>query len=37
MSADTEWFAQCGWGVFCHYLTKPSTSSEEWNQLVESI
>ncbi len=34
---DTEWFARCGWGVFCHYLTSPQTTVDEWNRQVESF
>jgi len=41
---NTEWFADCGWGVFCHYLAAlPSTrdgvtvTAEEWNQQVDSF
>jgi hypothetical protein len=34
---DTNWFAQCKWGVFCHYLTKPQTSVEEWNRQVDAF
>jgi alpha-L-fucosidase len=40
----TEWFAECGWGVFCHYLAvTPGTrgdvplTSEEWNEQVDSF
>lgn len=32
---DTEWFARCGWGVFCHYLTKTETPAEDWSRQVE--
>lgn len=42
--ADTEWFAKCGWGVFCHYLGNvPSgadgaqLSSDDWNRQVDSF
>lgn len=40
---DTKWFAECGWGVFCHYLANsPSTpdagmSAEEWNRQVDAF
>lgn len=44
MSADTEWFAQRRWGVFCHYLgAAPSThggaglSAEVWNARVDAF
>ena len=46
--ADTEWFKNCGWGVFCHYLANPPAgldpeaegiplSAEEWNAQVDSF
>jgi len=34
---DTTWFAECGWGAFCHYLTGPETTAAEWNRRVESF
>lgn len=34
---DTKWFADCGWGVFCHYLTVPETSADEWNRQVDAF
>jgi len=34
---DTKWFAQARWGVFCHYLTTPQTSAEEWNRQVDAF
>lgn len=34
---DTEWFARLGWGVFCHYLTQPEMSAEEWNRQVDAF
>lgn len=34
---NTEWFARCGWGVFCHYLASPRMTAEEWNRQVESF
>lgn len=34
---DTEWFAKCGWGVFCHYLTAPETSADAWNRRVDGF
>lgn len=37
MSRDTDWFAQCGWGVFCHYLTSAETSAEKWNAEVDAF
>ena len=35
--ADTEWFAHAGWGVFCHYLTGPQTTADEWNRQVDAF
>lgn len=35
--AGTDWFAQRGWGVFCHYLTKPETAAAEWNRQIEAF
>ena len=44
MRADSEWFQQCGWGVFCHYLGtfpgadgKVGLSAEEWNRQVDAF
>ncbi len=34
---DTEWFAKHGWGVFCHYLTSPQTTADEWNRQVDAF
>jgi len=34
---DTEWFARLGWGVFCHYLTAPQTTADEWNRRVDAF
>jgi hypothetical protein len=40
---DTQWFADCKWGVFCHYLTgAPGTSdgdmsAEAWNEQVNAF
>lgn len=34
---DTEWFASLGWGVFCHYLTAPQTTADEWNRQVDAF
>lgn len=33
--ADTDWFRDCKWGVFTHYLTKPETTADEWNARVD--
>ena len=35
--ADTDWFRDCGWGVFCHYLTGNETTVENWNRQVNSF
>lgn len=44
MSTNTDWFAACGWGVFCHYLgAMPSTaggaelSAAAWNAQVDAF
>ncbi len=34
---DTKWFADLGWGVFCHYLTTPETTADEWNRQVDAF
>ena len=34
---DTEWFAQCGWGVFCHYLIDKDTTADAWNRQVDAF
>jgi len=34
---QTEWFANHGWGVFCHYLTSPQTTADEWNRQVDAF
>jgi hypothetical protein len=34
---DTEWFANRGWGVFCHYLTGPETTADAWNRQVDAF
>ena len=41
--ADSDWFAECGWGVFCHYLAVPPSESGagmtagEWNKQVDAF
>lgn len=46
--ADTEWFAACGWGVFCHYLARlplgvdpqakrTGPTPEAWNAQVDAF
>lgn len=44
MSTNTDWFKDCGWGVFCHYLgAMPSSDggadldAEAWNRQVEAF
>lgn len=44
MITNTDWFAECGWGVFCHYLGAfPSTaggadlSAADWNAQVDAF
>ncbi len=44
MKELTQWFANCGWGVFCHYLGAPPSSdggaeltAEIWNQQVDAF
>jgi len=37
MSKNTEWFKNCGWGVFTHYLANKDTSAEEWNKQVNNF
>lgn len=34
---DTGWLADDRWGVFCHYLTSPETTAEEWNRQVDAF
>jgi len=40
----TRWFADCGWGVFCHWLGAPPSSdggaeltAEAWNRRVDAF
>ncbi len=42
--SNTDWFRDCRWGVFCHYLAAPASSSggaevsaDEWNRRVDSF
>jgi len=35
MRADTDWFRDCGWGVFTHYLTDKDMSAETWADQVD--
>lgn len=44
MSDITEWFAECGWGILCHWLgTSPgpdgraALSAEKWNRQVDDF
>ena len=34
---SSDWFAECGWGVFCHYLGTPELSADDWNRRVNSF
>lgn len=34
MSASTDWFRDCGWGVFTHYLTDKETTAQQWNRQI---
>jgi len=40
----TKWFADCGWGVFCHWLGAPASSqggaeltAAQWNRWVDAF
>jgi ribosomal protein S18 acetylase RimI-like enzyme len=35
--ANTDWFQQCGWGVFTHYLGAAGMSADEWNRQVDAF
>lgn len=35
--ANTDWFRDCRWGVFTHYLTKTETTADEWNRQVDAF
>ncbi|MFH0795814.1 MAG: hypothetical protein V2A65_02005 [Candidatus Omnitrophota bacterium] len=46
MRADTEWFKDAGWGVFCHYLADlpglsnslgKGLSADDWNRRVDAF
>ena len=44
MTTTTDWFAKCGWGVFCHYLgAAPSSgggaelTADAWNRQVDAF
>jgi len=44
MQDKTEWFAKCGWGVFCHYLGAapssdggPGLTSEDWSRRIDGF
>jgi len=41
---DVKWFADCGWGVFCHYLAAPAScgdepdlTADEWNRQIDDF
>ncbi len=35
--ANTDWFRECQWGVFTHYLGKPEMSADDWNRQVDAF
>jgi len=35
--SDTDWFKDCRWGVFCHYLTNKEMNADDWNRQVDSF
>ncbi|MBS3762336.1 MAG: hypothetical protein KGZ25_03420, partial [Planctomycetes bacterium] len=44
MDDNTKWFADCGWGVFCHWLGAPPSSNggkelraKTWNEWVDDF
>jgi hypothetical protein len=44
MHDRTAWFAECGWGIFCHWLGAPPSSdggaeltAKKWNAQVETF
>ncbi len=37
MRVDADWFRDCRWGVFTHYLTQPGTTADEWNRQVDGF
>ena len=44
MTDKTKWFANCGWGVFCHWLGAPPSSNggkeltaDAWNDRVDAF
>lgn len=37
MSDITKWFAECGWGVLCHWLAGAELSAAEWNRQVDAF
>ncbi len=44
MKDNTKWFAECGWGVFCHWLGAPPSTdggaeldADAWNRQVDAF
>ncbi len=37
MRANTDWFRDSGWGVFCHYLISLDTPTDAWNAQVDGF
>ncbi len=43
MSHQADWFHECKWGVFCHYLGSPPSTSgssltaDDWNRQVDAF
>ena len=37
MRASTDWFRDCGWGVFTHYLGGDGMSAAEWDERVSNF
>lgn len=44
MKDETQWFAECRWGVFCHWLGAPPSSdggaeldAAAWNRRVDAL
>ncbi|NQU09611.1 hypothetical protein HQ590_02380, partial [bacterium] len=35
MRADTDWFRDCGWGVFTHYLVDKDLPADAWAEQVD--
>jgi len=37
MRANTNWFRDAKWGVFCHYLAADQLTPEQWNAQVDAF